>query len=501
MLGLFLFIGTKLLLGPYNFSRALNLYDEGVFLTGAKRFAQGEMPYKDFWTLYAPLNSLSLGWIFKIFGQSIYIERTFNLVISLLGLSSIYVLFRTKTNFVYAGVACLFFVLFSSPIKITHLFIFLTLISSFALIKNRDSKLIPIICGGICGLGFINRFDFGGLMGAISVLAFILIYKSDYKKLLKQILRFSLGFFMITIPVLIWLIHANALRDMIDQTVLYPFFGNYSAMRTLPFPKINEGTDGLKTIIYNFFYFFFSFLVVIFSTSILFFSKKLKENKLPIILFILVVIGTIPYLFSRIDTSHFNYIDILALTLFFYTIFSIKNLKSKYLIISLIIPIFLISRPFITQIRETKNFNQIQQKEYSFYSAPLAKTDSNDALEKVYEYMKSSSDPFDPIYIGLPDHTRIFNNNVMLYFLLPNPIATRYHELHPGITNTEDVQKTMIKELLQAKYVILWDKFYCETVNDGCKSSGVKLLDEYIKNNYSEITNFAEYKILKKRNV
>ncbi len=495
ILGLFLFISTKLLLGPYNFSRAINIYDEGVLLTGAKRFAQGEIPYKDFWTIYTPLNCLSLGWIFKIFGQSVYIERLFNLIISLAGLSAIYALLRTKTKFVYAGIACLFFAFLASPIKITHLFIFSALIAIFYLVENRNSKLTPIICGAICGLGFINRFDFGGLMGAISVISFLLIYKSDYKQFFKQILRFSLGFFVIILPVILWLVNEGALKDMIEQTILYPFLGNYSAMRTLPFPEISAGAGRLKDTIYNFFNLFFPVLIIAFSLLKLFISKK-KES-IQTILIILVVIGTIPYLFSRSDAPHFNFINILALTLFFYTVFSIKNFKFKHFAISLLIPLFLISRPLLTQIRETQNFNNLPSKEYSFYSEPLAKTAQNDTLEKVYEYIKTNTKPSDPIYIGLYDHTRIFTNNALLYFLLPNKIATKYHELHPGITNTTEVQKTMIQELRQAKYIILWDNFLCEK-NESCKSSEAKSLDEYIKNNYLEIAQFPGYKILKK---
>ena len=53
----------------------LNVYDEGVILTGAMRVAAGEVPHRDFYANYGPAAFFLPAALFKIFGQYALIER------------------------------------------------------------------------------------------------------------------------------------------------------------------------------------------------------------------------------------------------------------------------------------------------------------------------------------------------------------------------------------------------------------------------------------------
>jgi len=50
-------------------------YDEGLVLVGADRVLRGEMPYRDFWTLYGPGSYYLLAGLFKLFGEFALVER------------------------------------------------------------------------------------------------------------------------------------------------------------------------------------------------------------------------------------------------------------------------------------------------------------------------------------------------------------------------------------------------------------------------------------------
>lgn len=65
-------------------ARPLDLYDEGVVLTGASQVARGLLPYRDFWTAYAPGQFLVVGNIFSYTEESIQVFRLYDLVIKLL---------------------------------------------------------------------------------------------------------------------------------------------------------------------------------------------------------------------------------------------------------------------------------------------------------------------------------------------------------------------------------------------------------------------------------
>jgi len=89
----------------------------------------------------------------------------------------------------------------------------------------------------------------------------------------------------------------------------------------------------------------------------------------------------------------------------------------------------------------------------------------------------------------------------MFYFLSERDSATKYYELHPRITDTKMVQKTIIQDIKKhnVKYIIQWvrDENLKEP-NESSKSSGVFLLDEFINKNYKIEKDFGEYLILRK---
>ena len=75
--------GREALFTAALFLAALGLYSltwfqdvaAGVSTIGAERVLRGEMPYRDFWTMYAPGHFYLLALLFRIFGSHILVER------------------------------------------------------------------------------------------------------------------------------------------------------------------------------------------------------------------------------------------------------------------------------------------------------------------------------------------------------------------------------------------------------------------------------------------
>ena len=53
-------------------NQKINTYDEGVIVYGATRVLQGQVPYRDFWTMYSPGQFYILAAAFKLFGAYVY---------------------------------------------------------------------------------------------------------------------------------------------------------------------------------------------------------------------------------------------------------------------------------------------------------------------------------------------------------------------------------------------------------------------------------------------
>ena len=101
------------------------------------------------------------------------------------------------------------------------------------------------------------------------------------------------------------------------------------------------------------------------------------------------------------------------------------------------------------------------------------------------KYVQDSTNSDEPIYSGVQDHSRLFINDAMLYFLANRPPADRFLELEPGIANTLQGQQEIIDAIKQKNvHMIVLSDILSNEPNQTSKSNGVTILDEYIRANY-----------------
>ena len=112
-------------------------------------------------------------------------------------------------------------------------------------------------------------------------------------------------------------------------------------------------------------------------------------------------------------------------------------------------------------------------------------------------YVDSLVPEGEKIYVGTERHDRIFTNDVMFYFLAERESPTKYYELHPGLATTREVQQEIIKDISEAdvKVVVLKEETTVETENLSGVSSGVLLLDNFIRQHYAFRKQFGYYSV------
>jgi hypothetical protein len=105
------------------------------------------------------------------------------------------------------------------------------------------------------------------------------------------------------------------------------------------------------------------------------------------------------------------------------------------------------------------------------------------------------------IYVGLREHDRILVNDVAFYVEAEALPATRYHELVPLIANTERVQREIVADLERTRppVVVLVDAKHSDEPNESSKASGVHVLDDYIRTAYEPVRGEGPYLVLGRR--
>jgi hypothetical protein len=112
----------------------------------------------------------------------------------------------------------------------------------------------------------------------------------------------------------------------------------------------------------------------------------------------------------------------------------------------------------------------------------------------VIEFLHQRTAPDERIYVGSDRHDRIFVNNVMLYFLAARRPATKWSQFDPDIQTTAAVQKQIVDQLTVGKvrYLVLSSEWSNVTEpNASAISSGVTLLDDYIRENFIKVREFG----------
>jgi hypothetical protein len=128
----------------------------------------------------------------------------------------------------------------------------------------------------------------------------------------------------------------------------------------------------------------------------------------------------------------------------------------------------------------------------------LSVYDDEDELQAV-RYLRTRSKPDEAIFVGVPDHSRIYVNNLRFYFLADRPIGVHAFQLETRVATEAPVQQAIIHDLDQnnVKWVILdGTKWTPDKAFLAHPYVGSKLLDQYIASHYREEAEVGAYSIL-----
>jgi hypothetical protein len=120
---------------------------------------------------------------------------------------------------------------------------------------------------------------------------------------------------------------------------------------------------------------------------------------------------------------------------------------------------------------------------------------------KAVLYLQARLPLGEPIFVGLPRHDKVFANDVGFYFVSKFRPMTKWYHFDPGLQTDAAIQRLIIGELEQSKprYVVLdseWENKF--ESNGSAISSGVVLLDDYIRGHFRRAASFGSFTVLER---
>jgi hypothetical protein len=493
-------------------SATLGRYDEGIVLVGAMRILSGEVPHRDFWSIYPPGQTFVLAGLFKFFGSSLEVERYYDLCLRIVASCLVYVFLRNIAVSSLLGLIGWFTLTFwlsafeFSGYPILPALVMLLMAANFLALYAKYRFMPYLFWGGVfIGLTTLFRFDFG-VVGLISYFLTLYVFqRASHLGVGNALISAASGAGLVALFTFGPLVFFVGFEELITQLVLTPA-AVMPKYRSLPIP---EGFTALSAPFYL-------------CPLILIFSLYLSLNRLRIRSWLAGDLAAMLRHAARKKTG--------AVLLFFSALglFSLNQALVRSDMIHLLPLIFICSilSPIILSLLLAELRAQLNPKlsraglftfllvflmtlgypaalkikQYQMKNSDLSAGGSvviSDELSKLVDFISRNTLETDGIYVGVVNHDRFTYNDVAVYFLAQRRIVTRYHELHPGVTTTPQVQNEMVRELtaLSPKLIVLADRYVPTEQNLTSRDLGLDILDEYLRANFKKVKEFGPYQV------
>jgi Dolichyl-phosphate-mannose-protein mannosyltransferase len=531
----FLFSCLILFLGM---SRRPIVYDEGLILTAAMRVAAGQIPHRDFYANYGPAQFYLLAGLFKLFGESLLVERLLDLFLKALVVTSVYCIASSYCRRSIAVCTSIITVLLlfglngsgSTIIPVSLLNLIGSALILPVFLRGVSTRRM-FAAGAVAGVATLFRYDTGvALVGIHACVITIAIYRKGGSNRLRTFAStfwpYLLGFAVLTLPPALYYLSVAPLHSFVHDIILYPA-KYYRRGRDLPFPGIYlKGLENLEiylpiAVIGVSLYVAVAryleargkgtfssqriseeldwqgFLITFGLLALVMYCKgfvrvsvaEMYLSIVPSFLLIAVLFQhrlTFPRL-VRISIMCFVWLSVVAMT--WASLHVVKLLYVQHL--SVAERMLSVSRGTSPESQTTwcKIANPLTE---GFCFLP-----EDDRIQTI-EFIDSHTRPDQQLYVGSTKHDRIFINDNLTYFATQRLPATKWSHFDPGLQNSYDIQTQMVHELdvNAPPYIVLDSEFdLVREPNDSSKSTGVTLLDDYIQNKYQHIKTFGKISV------
>lgn len=508
------------------FNVGINFYDEGVFVYGAARVLNGDVPYRDFWTVHAPAQFYTLAALYKVFGPSMMVARVATLTGLCLLSAVVYLVARKVLPQPYAVLVYVLWVIRAGAYRgfsVNNLYpaLLFSLVSALAICRHfATAKRPPLILGGLlAGVATAFRQDYGvytmvaagsalGVFGFANPTDFSTTSSRRIMAAGKTIGYYALGVAMVVVPVGVYFVRAAGLRVLIETLVLFPL-ATYPHYYALPFPSLMPNpldhtlSENVIAFLIGFpFYFTLGIYALAATRLAARWWKGLvdwgRHEAWCEVLVLALGVALLHHVWRRPDGWHLFAALIPATVLFGVLVSRIREIpKGRFalVLVAASVSVLFVARPIALKagmaantVRPAFAFDLERARGIVYDSRSLS------YYPDMIRYVQNEVPRGGKIFVGNTRHDRINTNDVLFYFLADRPSATKYHELARGVATTRAIQERIVRELEESRvrWIALRREFgYEPSVGEGMQ--GADVLDRYLQERFVPVAVFGSY--------
>ena len=497
--------------------RGINPHDEGLMLAAADRIARGELPWRDFWWNYGPAEPYALAGLQELFGRSLLVWRVAHVALAAVAGLMAHILVRREAPLPYAltawacVVAALSFPLIPNPLTPA-----ITLALATLLIAPRR----PVAAGALAGLAVAFRLDVGLAAVASGVLAATQGRsaartprrtapqrkggreagkpRADLRAGARTLAAAVAVAALAVGPVAI----AAGMDRWADQTIGFALWEQ--SLQRLPLPLDGDGTGDLNKSFEHLFptLSLLAFALVLAVTAVRWARRRWRLQGLALSALPLSAAGAL-YVLARADDFH---VSLLQATLPLVAAPLLarergRNPRSLVAIGALGLALLL---PLLYSI-DRKAQQALRPPPLAPIDVDVAdgvRTEPRDAraLGRLVPFVRARVAPGRPVFIANPRHDLVRVGDPLLSVLIGRRNPTRYLVMQPGVLTRRDVQREIVGDLRRSRTstVVRWRSPVADErePNGAGRSSGVRVLDRFLRRSYRPLRRFGDYDVL-----
>ena len=512
-------------------------YDESLSLYGAVRVLHGQVPFRDFWTLYPPGIFWTLAGMFRVFGVSVLCDRiVFIGSNAITAVAMVYVLDRLTQRWwlsrIAAGTALVWVSVRPSYAFAIYPALAMILVATACMVRRWEGGRArwAVWAGVALGIAALYRHDLAVFsliaLGAASVVDHLRRSAAERSGLIgADAVRMCCAMALVVVPVAVWLIIRVSAHDLYYDLFYFPK-AIYAKVRSLPFPTVSQTLHG--------------FLHPVTADEPALGNIEYNIVWLPV----LAVLAALPVLVSgwrRRRDEGWRLTGVLALTLLTALLFLKGFVRVSPLhmapgvVVSFALIACLVARMqgasagfrigvvFVVACAGLCALASLHTGYLEFrHNVRMARGTSRDGLSfaaachpeaglergrcmflpqdesKAILFLESESSPEERIFAGVPRYDLLHASDIQFYFFSGRDAATKWYDFVPAVETTAPIQKEMICELARnrTRYVVRDDTPFELEPNESRFSSGVNVLGEYIDRNYVMQRRFGQIEAL-----
>jgi hypothetical protein len=439
-------------------------HDEGLMLAWAGRIAGGQAIYRDFWCNYAPGQPVLLAGLVKLFGPSLLAWRVLRVAVDVVVALLAYVLVRRRAGEGWALAG------------------WLAAAGAMAFPAGPGPNATALALGlGAVALAPRRALGSGALAGAacffrpeIGVACAIgaTVESSERRRVLiaaAVVALATLGPFVIALG-----------GDMLPQTV---GFVDEQRLQRLPFPFVpHVGADPNKLLE------FWMPLILVASCAAWLALGRRRWALAP-----LAVVG-LGYLLARTDEFHLVPLSV-ALAVMLACAAAARAGAARIVLGALLA--LIAAHGVERQVGRVVHLPALAAVPGGAGDGVRTEAGDAHALRALVPFVRARVAPGDPVFVANPRFDLVHAGDPLLNVILERPNPTRYDVMQPGVVTTAKVQGEMVRELSATRLVVVWHdrRASLREDNPAGRSSGVHVLDDYLRAAFRPVARFGVYEV------